>query len=119
MFERQPKEDTLSIIKAIEADPATTQRILSEKLGISLGKTNYLIKELIRTGMIKVRGFSHNPGKLRKINYILTKKGFETKARLLYHFLQRKEKEYNSIKKEWDYLMANNGNGQRVQKAAK
>ncbi|MDP2939753.1 MAG: winged helix-turn-helix transcriptional regulator [Candidatus Omnitrophota bacterium] len=49
MFEH-PSEETLSIIKEIEATPATTQRIISNKLGISLGKTNYLLKALIKKG---------------------------------------------------------------------
>lgn len=104
MSEQPPREEILSIIKEIEADPVATQRALSERLGISLGKTNYLLKELIKKGFIKVKNFSKNPGKLGKIQYILTKEGFEQKTQLTYHFLKKKEIEYNNIRTEWEKL---------------
>ena len=37
----KPKEETLSIIKEIELNPAATQRELSQRLGISLGKNSH------------------------------------------------------------------------------
>lgn len=104
MVEQAPKEEVLFIIKEIEANPATTQRVLSDNLGISLGKTNYLLKELIEKGLIKAKNFSHNPGKLKKINYLLTEKGLKEKMRFTYHFLQRKETEYNNLRQEWERL---------------
>lgn len=107
MIEQSPKEEHLLIIKHIEAEPAITQRDLSLKLGISLGKTNYLLRELTKKGLIKIKNFSRNPGKLKKIGYILTKKGFNEKLRLTYHFLQRKEQEYNRLKQEWKLLVRN------------
>jgi EPS-associated MarR family transcriptional regulator len=108
MIEQSPKEEHLLIIKHIEAEPEITQRDLSLKLGISLGKTNYLLKELAKKGLIKANNFSKNPGKLRKINYFLTKRGFEQKLKLTYHFLQRKEQEYNIMRQEWDKLTKDN-----------
>ncbi|MDP2939755.1 MAG: MarR family EPS-associated transcriptional regulator [Candidatus Omnitrophota bacterium] len=107
MFEH-PSEETLSIIKEIEATPATTQRIISNKLGISLGKTNYLLKALIEKGLIKVKRFSTNPGKIQKINYYLTKEGLEHKMLLMLHFLKKKEEEYYQIKQEWEQLNGSN-----------
>jgi EPS-associated MarR family transcriptional regulator len=106
MSEHPPKEDILSIIKEIETNPTATQRTLSERLGISLGKTNYLLQELIKKGFIKAKNFSHNPKKLEKIHYLLTRKGIEEKMRLMYHFLKRKEDEYIHIKEEWEQLAA-------------
>jgi EPS-associated MarR family transcriptional regulator len=104
MIEQPPKEEILHIIKEIEIDPSATQRALSGKLGISLGKTNYLMKELIKKGVIKVKNFSHNPGKIGKINYILTKSGFKHKVELMYHFLEKKEREYTLLKQECEKL---------------
>lgn len=101
------KEENLIIIKEIEAQPAVTQRHLSNKIGISLGKTNYLLRELILRGLIKVKNFTGNPGKLRKIHYYLTDKGLEEKFKLLKYFLQIKELEYNKLKQEWEYLLNN------------
>ena len=104
MFEQKPKLEVLSIIWEIESDSTATQRILSQKLGISLGKTNYLLRELIKKGFIEVQNFSNNPGKLKKITYILTKKGFEHKIQLMGYFLKIKETEYNHMKQEWEKL---------------
>jgi len=98
----QAQEEDLYIIKEIEANPAATQRTVSKKLGISLGKTNYLLRELIQRGIIKGESFTSNPGKVRKISYLLTAKGLEAKLRLTYHFLKIKEAEYNNLKIEWD-----------------
>ena len=105
----QAHEETLFVIKEIEANPAITQRSVSKKLGISLGKTNYLLKELIEKGLIKGESFSTNPGKLKKIGYLLTPKGFDEKMRLTYHFLKRKEEEYKILKEEWERSIKNKG----------
>lgn len=103
-IEQAPKEEFLSLIKEIEINPIITQRAASKKLGISLGKTNYLLKELIAKGLIKCESFSVNPGKLKKISYLLTSKGFEEKMRLMHHFLEIKEAEYKRIKLEYAQL---------------
>jgi len=105
MIEQSPKEEVLHIIKHVETDPAVSQRILSNRLNISLGKTNYLLKELIKKGFIKASDFSHNSGKLRKVNYLLTKEGLEEKLRLTRYFLEMKEQEYRIMKKEWEQLI--------------
>ena len=98
----QTQEETLYVIKELETNPATTQRAVSRKLGISLGKTNYLLRELISKGLIKGASFSANPKKLTKISYLLTPKGVEEKMRLTHHFLMKKEMEYKALKEEWD-----------------
>jgi len=109
MTEQPQKEETLFILKELEASPNVTQRDLSQRLNISLGKTNYLLRELILKGFIKVKNFSGNPGKLRKIHYFLTEQGLEEKFRLLKHFLQVKELEYQKLKQENDLLMKTYG----------
>ena len=104
MIEHAPREEVLRIIRHLEDDPAATQRALSNRLNISLGKTNYLLKELIKKGFVKAQNFSHNSGKLQKVNYLLTKEGFEEKLRLTSYFLKAKEYEYNQMKLEWEKL---------------
>jgi len=106
MFEqdKKPKEEVFRIIKHMEEDPAATQRMLSGKLGISLGKTNYLIKELIKKGFVEASNFTHNSGKLQKVQYLLTKAGLEEKWRLANYFLLLKESEYNMMKKEMEKI---------------
>ena len=101
MAEENPmKEETLQLIKEVEGNPSLNQRVLSQRLNISLGKTNYLLKELVKKGFIKIASFSHNPDKAKKLKYILTKKGIEQKMFLAYHFLKVKEREYRLLKEE-------------------
>jgi EPS-associated MarR family transcriptional regulator len=107
MSEQIPgSEDILHIINAIESNPASTQRAIAANLGISLGKTNYLFKELIKKGFIKARNFSRSPGRLRKIHYLLTQRGLTAQVTLTTLFLKRKEDEYKRIKLAWDALTA-------------
>ena len=79
-------EESLQLIKEIEDDPSSNQRSLSQKLNISLGKTNYLLKELAKKGMVKIASFSKNTKKAKKLKYILTPKGLEQKMKLTYYF---------------------------------
>lgn len=101
------KEENLLIYKEIELKPSVTQRYLSSKLGISLGKINYLVKELIKMGFIEIKNFSIRKGKAGKIHYLLTKEGLEHKMQLTEHFLKEKEAEYYRLKQEWEQVTAN------------
>jgi len=106
-------EETLNIFKELETNPSATQRDLSNRLNFSLGKTNYILRELILRGFIKSRNFTGNPGKLRKIQYLLTEKGLREKFRLIKHFLKVKEDEYSQLKKEMDLLLSSRMNIQK------
>ena len=98
------KEEVLHLIKEIDESPAITQRDLSAKLGISLGKTNYLLKELILKGIVRIQSFSTHDKKLKKISYILTAKGLSEQLRLTYYYLKLKEKEYFKLKEEAEMI---------------
>jgi len=99
------KEENIIIIKEIESHPQITQRALSQKLSVSLGKVNYLLKELIKKGLVEVKNFSNNPGKLNKLQYYLTKEGLEYKIHITKHFLKEKEIEFNYLKSELDKML--------------
>lgn len=105
------KEETFFLMSELHKTPHLTQRELSLRLNISLGKTNYLLKQLMAKGILKIRNFSTRPGKLGKVKYILTKKGIEEKLNLAYYFLKRKEEEYNHFKKECEELVLDRGKG--------
>jgi EPS-associated MarR family transcriptional regulator len=94
------------LLSEIDRSPHLTQRDLSLRLNISLGKTNYLIRALVKKGAVKAGNFTQNPGKLRKVQYILTSEGFNKKMRLTYYFLRKKEAEYASLREEWERLKA-------------
>ena len=50
-------EEVLKILREVKNNPDVTQRELSSRLGISLGKINFLLKALIEKGFIKTRNF--------------------------------------------------------------
>jgi len=95
----QENEDVLKILKAIKDDPALTQRELSSRLGMSLGKVNYLIKSLIQRGLVKVDNFKSSSNKISYL-YKLTPHGIEEKARTTFFFLKRKLEEYERLEME-------------------
>ncbi len=101
------KEETLHLIREVEENPTLNQRLLSQRLNISLGKTNYLLKELVKKGVIKIVSFSRNPEKGRKLRYVLTQKGLEEKITLTFYFLKAKEREYRRLKEDYKRYMAN------------
>ena len=99
MIEHIPHNELLGVIKEIEASPSITQRTLSEKLGISLGKTNYILRALAEKGIIKLKRFKNAKNK-RAYLYILTPVGIINKVELTRNFLERKIKEYEQLKDE-------------------
>jgi EPS-associated MarR family transcriptional regulator len=93
------KEEVLQVLREIKSDPEMTQRDLSVKLGISLGKVNFIMKALIHRGFIKVDNFKKSNNKSAYL-YYLTPKGVEEKARITYRFLRIKMREYDEMEQE-------------------
>ena len=91
---------TLNILKD---NPKMTQRQLSKELGLSLGRTNYIIHALIDKGLLKLSNFKRSDNKLGYI-YLLTPTGISEKTNLAQIFLKRKSKEYNRLAKEIEIL---------------
>ena len=107
MNEHHIKEDILKALRLLSSNSTLTQRGVSMRLNISLGKANYLLQALAKQGLIEVKKFAEKGKKFKKIQYLLTKGGFEEKARLTYYYLQMKEKEYFELKKESEaYVIA-------------
>lgn len=96
-------EIAYKLLKLIEDEPHLSQRDIAQKMGVSLGKTNYCLKALVDKGFIKLQNFYKNKKKSAYI-YFLTPKGIEEKADVTYRFLQRKINEYESIKLEIENL---------------
>ena len=46
------------ILKILERNPQLTQRQVAGELGLSLGKTHYLIRALINRGLVKLGNFT-------------------------------------------------------------
>ena len=91
------------ILKKFQDNPYLTQRELSKELGVSLGKTNYIINALIDKGWLKLKNFKRSDKKLG-YSYLLTTQGITEKAILAQKFLKRKSNEYNKLKEEIEKL---------------
>jgi EPS-associated MarR family transcriptional regulator len=104
-----PAEEVhLRILRIVEEAPQISQRQLAERLGASLGKTNYLLKALLDKGYIKAGNFLRAEDKLKYV-YLLTPEGIHAKLRLTRDYLARKEQEYIAMKEEIDHMRAELG----------
>lgn len=91
------------ILRLLEADPQKSQRDLARELGISLGKTNYCLRALMQTGLIKANNFKNNRHK-QAYMYYLTPQGITEKARATARFFERKVAEYEALQREIEHL---------------
>ena len=99
MNEKPESQEKLDVLRKIKNNPETSQRKLANELGFSLGKLNYLLNAFMEKGLVKIKNFKKNPKKSNYL-YILTKKGLTEKTKLTVHFMERKMKEYDELKKE-------------------
>ena len=86
-------QDQFNLLRKVQKKPNSTQRELAKDLGFSLGKLNYLLKELQLKGLLKINNFKKNPNKFDYL-YILTPKGISQKTKLTFNFMKKKIKEY-------------------------
>ena len=86
-------------LKILEQQPDLTQRQLAEQLGVSLGKTHYLVKSLIDVGWVKFGNFQRSDNKWGYA-YLLTPMGIIEKAAITARFLVRRQQEHVQLQKE-------------------
>ena len=91
--------DQFNVLRKIIKKPESTQRELSESLGLSLGKINYCLKGLKQKGLIKIDNFKKHKNKFQ-YTYLLTPKGIAEKTRLTINFMKIKMREYDELQKE-------------------
>ena len=92
-------EHHLKLLNELSIDNTLSQRDLSKKLGLSLGKVNYVLNALLDKGLVKAKSFKNSKSKLAYM-YILTPKGISKKMDLTYLFLKRKTEEYDILRNE-------------------
>jgi EPS-associated MarR family transcriptional regulator len=86
----------LEAMRLLAFHPRMSQRELSRALGLSLGKTHYVLRALLDKGMVRVRNFRTSGNKLAYA-YLLTPKGVKAKPRLTQRFLAHKEAEFDRL----------------------
>ena len=104
-----------SLLEAVAKGEHANQRQLSLAIGLSLGKTHYLLREFVDRGLIKVGNFSRSQNKLGYA-YLLTPSGIREKIMITKKFLAAKEREYELLRQEIESLkgeigLADSGKG--------
>ncbi len=97
------EETRLDILRILTEAPDINQRQLAQRLGVSLGKTNYCLQALIEKGLVKANNFRNSQHKSTYL-YLLTPSGIEEKGELTVRFLHNKMAEYDALKVEIDLL---------------
>ena len=87
------------LLSQIEQEDVANQRVLAERMGISVGKINYCLRAVIDRGWVKAKNFRRSDNKLAYA-YILTPSGVQAKMRLARAFLARKEVEFEQLQQE-------------------
>ena len=93
----------LNLLSEIEREGQQSQRDLSNRIGLSLGKTNFLLKSLVEVGWVKVNNFRRSDNKLGYA-YVLTPHGVAEKVRITRRYLRQKEQEYLALQSEIELI---------------
>ena len=93
----------LSVLRMLERNSQLTQRQMSAGLGISLGKTHYIVRSLVDVGLVKLDNFQRSDNKWAYA-YLLTPKGIKEKAAITVRFLARKQDEFRRLEREIEIL---------------
>lgn len=98
------QEAHFRILTVLEQHPEYNQRQLAESIGLSLGKTNFIIHALMEKGLLKMSKFIKADNKLTKAAYILTPSGIRERMNLTQDYVARKTAEYETLKAELEKL---------------
>ena len=92
-------ENVMKALRVLEKHPELSQRQLAKALGVSLGKTHYILNSLIDVGFVKVDNFRRSDNKLGYV-YLLTPQGFVEKVKVTKRFLARKQHEFRELERQ-------------------
>ena len=96
--EHEQQEDStpireLQILTEVEANPKITQRELANRVGIALGLTNVLLRNLAQKGYLRITQSSW-----KRWLYNLTPEGFSHKVRLTVAYVNRVLRDYKGVR---------------------
>src|SRR5690606_8645204 len=93
------EESHLAVLRLLEQNPNLSQRELAEALGISVGKINRCVKNLVEHKLITRSGIGETG-----YMHFLTKEGQKLKLQLMNHILERKIKNISVLEEEVEKL---------------
>lgn len=102
-----PPENDLDyeLLRHLAVATDSSQRVLAQRLGVSVGKINYCLRAVVDRGWVKVNNFRRADNKWAYA-YLLTPSGVNAKVRLTRTFLARKEQEFEALQREIELLRA-------------
>ena len=100
-------ESQFKTLRELAKDSTLSQRDLSQKVGLSVGRVNYLINSLLKNGYIKAQRFKNSKNKAGYM-YILTPKGIQARIVQTSTFLRKKTEEYEQLRQEIELLKKEN-----------
>ena len=100
-----PSIASLELLRLLQEEPDLSQRELARRMGVSLGKTHYLLRSLLEKGLVKAQNFRASERKLGYA-YVLTPSGVRERMQLTRSFLARKEREYVELRSQITRLRA-------------
>jgi EPS-associated MarR family transcriptional regulator len=87
------------LLREIASKSEFTQLELSRKIGVSVGKVNYVLSALVQKGVVKMENFKQSKSKKGYL-YLLTPDGIREKKVITLNFIKRKMKEYARLEQE-------------------
>ena len=96
-------ENHLKALKELDRNGKISQRELSRKVGLSLGRINFVVNSLIGKGYVKAQRFRNSNNKLAYM-YVLTPSGIRKKTETLKAFIVRKTREHERLLQEIEEL---------------
>ena len=96
-------ESHFKTLKELSQNGKLSQRDLSDRIGLSLGRINYIVQSLVQKGYIRAKRFKNSKNKWG-YRYVLTPQGVEKRVQLTTAFLERKKAEYEILIREINEL---------------
>lgn len=101
-------ENELRIIEELSRESGLTQREISDKTRLSLGAVNIILKRLIKRGFLKTKTL--NP---KKMEYIVTPKGFSEKTKKSYAYFIKTVNLVRAVREEIAKIIQDENNKER------
>ncbi len=101
-------ESMVKVLHTIGKEAETSQSNIAKRVGISVGKVNYILQELYKKGIVKTERFINSKNRWA-YRYILTPIGVKEKARVTKEFVKRKMAEYEKLMEDSGSCLKENG----------
>jgi hypothetical protein len=103
----EPREQVArEILARVEAGEAVSQRVLARDLGIALGLTNLMLRQMARKGWLRLRHVKPN-----RVRYLITPAGIAAKARLTRSYIRDSILSYRKMRERMRDALAEASGG--------